>query len=198
MTGYFSRFQGCFNETHFNHAKHVLRYIRGTIDLKLVYTKQKDAPTLVGFSDSDWGGDKNDGKSTSGYVFKLFGNTVSWASRKQVTVSLSSTEAEYVALTEAICECKWIRKLLSELNIHCTEPVVIYEDNQSCIRVADDQKSNKRMKHLDIKYHFIVEAIKGDEIQIQYKPTNEQLADIMTKGLGRNLFIEHRANLNLV
>lgn len=116
-TGYFSRFQSCFDERHFNHAKHVLRYIRGTIDLKLVYTRQNAAPTLVGFSDSDWGGDKNDGRSTSGYVFKLFGNTVSWASRKQPTVSLSSTEAEYVALTEAICEHKWIRKLLTELGI---------------------------------------------------------------------------------
>lgn len=197
-TGYFSRFQGCFDERHFTHAKHILRYIRGTTDLKLVYTKQTSAPTLVGFSDSDWGGDKNDGRSTSGYVFKLFGNTVSWASRKQSTVSLSSTEAEYVALTEAICECKWIRKLLAELNIDCVGPVVIFEDNQSCIRVADDQKTSKRMKHLDIKYHFICEAVANGEVELEYKPTNEQLADIMTKGLGRSLFVEHRANLNLI
>lgn len=197
-TGYFSRFQSCFDENHFNHAKRVLRYIRGTIDLKLVYTKQKDAQMLVGFSDSDWGGDKNDARSTSGYVFKLFGNTVSWASRKQPTVSLSSTEAEYVALTEAICECKWIQKLLAELSIPCSGPVVIFEDNQSCIRVADDQKSRKRMKHLDIKYHFICEAITNGEIRLEYKPTNEQLADIMTKGLGGNLFLEHRTNLNLL
>lgn len=197
-TGYFSRFQSCFNEHHFNHVKHDLRYIRGTIDLKLVYKKQEAAPTLVGFSDSDWGGDKNDGKSTSGYVFKLFGNTVSWASRKQPTVSLSSTEAEYVALTEAICEYKWIRKMLVELRVECVKPVVIFEDNQSCIRVADDQKERKRMKHLDIKYHFICQVIAEGEIELQYKPTDDQLADTMTKGLGRNLFLKHRVNLNLI
>lgn len=154
-TGYFSRFQSGFDDRHFNHAKHILRYLRGTVDLKMVYKKQEDAAVLVGYSDSDWGGDKNDSKSTSGYVFKIFGNTVSWASRKQTTVSLSSTEAEYVALTEAICEAKWIQKLLKELGINCNEPVVIYEDNQSCISIANDSKESKRMKHLDIKYNFI-------------------------------------------
>lgn len=74
-TGYFSWFQSGFDERHFNHAKHILRYIRGTVDLKMVYKKQEDAAVLVGYSDSDWGGDKNDSKSTSGYVFKIFGNT---------------------------------------------------------------------------------------------------------------------------
>lgn len=197
-TGYFSRFQSCFNESHFNYARHILRYIRGTIDLKLVYQKQRAAATLIGYSDSDWGGDQNDGKSTSGYVFKLFGHTVSWASRKQATVSLSSTEAEYVALTEAICELKWIRKLLAELEIDCAEPVVVFEDNQSCIKIADEPKERKRMKHLNIKYHFIREAIANNEVELQYKSTDEQVADIMTKALGRNLFIKHRENLNLI
>lgn len=197
-TGYFSRFQSCFDERHFNHAKHILRYIRGTVDLKLVYEKQQSAETLVGYSDSDWGGDRNDGKSTSGYVFKLFGNTVSWGSRKQTTVSLSSTEAEYIALTEAICELKWIKKLLVELNIDCKGPVVIYEDNQSCIKIIDEPKERKRMKHLDIKYHFIREVIANNEVELQYKSTDEQVADIMTKGLGKNMFMKHRKNLNLV
>lgn len=143
-TGYISRFQSCFNETNFNHAKRILRYIRGTLDLKLVYRMDDAAQTLIGFSDSDWGGDKNDGKSTSEYVSKLFGNTDSWASRKQPTVSLSSTEAEYIALTEAIYELKWIRKILSELSIKYNEPVIIFEDNQSCIKIADDLKERKR------------------------------------------------------
>lgn len=82
-TGYFSRFQSGFNENHYNHAKRVLNYIKGTIDLKMVFKRNDKAETLIGFSDSDWAGDKNDSKSTSGYVFKLFGNTVSWASRNQ-------------------------------------------------------------------------------------------------------------------
>lgn len=180
-TGYFRQFQSFFNENHFNHAKHILRYIRGTLDLKLVYRKQNAANTLVGYSDSDWGGDQNDRKSTSGYVFKLFGNTVSWACRKQPTVSLSSTEAAYIALTEAICESKWIRKLLVELGIECALPVTIFEDNQSCIKIAEEPKERKRMKHLDINYHFIRDVIAKGEIKVEFKPTDEQVADIMTK-----------------
>lgn len=197
-TGYFSRFQSCFDQRHYNHAKHILQYIRGTIDLKMVYKKQENMPTLIGYSDSDWGGDKNDGRSTSGFVFKLFGNTVSWASRKQTTVSLSSTEAEYVALTEAAIEYKWIRKLLTELEIEYDEPVVIFEDNQSCIKATDDSKDSKRLKHMHIKYNFIKEMIANGEIELKYKSTNDQLADIMTKALGKNVFIKHRADLNLI
>lgn len=197
-TGYFSRFQSCFDETHYAHAKHILRYIHGTTDLKLLYQKQESAAVLVGYADADWGGDKNDGKSTSGYVFKVFGNTVSWASRKQGTVSLSSTEAEYVALTEAICEAKWIHKLLNELGINCNGPISIFEDNQSCIRIVEESHELKRIKHINIKYNFIREAILNNEIKIEYISSNEQVADIMTKGLGRNLFLKHRNHLNLV
>ncbi|XP_055910912.1 uncharacterized protein LOC129945279 [Eupeodes corollae] len=81
-TGYMSLLQSCFDERHYNNAKHILRYIRGTIDLRMIYRKEGTTETLVCFCDADWGGDKNDRKSTSGYVFKLFGNTVSWASKK--------------------------------------------------------------------------------------------------------------------
>lgn len=197
-TGYFSRFQSCFAEEHYNYAKHILRYIQGTIDLKLKYEKQNAADVLTGYVDADWGGDKNDGKSTSGYVFKVFGNTVSWASRKQTTVSLSSTEAEYVALAEAICEAKWIRKLLDELGIECAGPIPIFEDNQSCIVIAEEPREYKRMKHINIKYHFIREVIANGEIELRYKPTDEQIADMMTKALGGKNFIKHRANLNLI
>lgn len=113
-------------------------------------------------------------------------------------MSLSSTEAEYVALTEAICEAKWIQKLLKELGINSNEPVVIYEDNQSCISIANDSKESMRMKHLDIKYNFIRDVIANGEVYIEYMQTNDQVADIMTKGLGRNLFQKHRESLNLV
>lgn len=87
-------------------------------NLKLVYRRNKSADVLIGYSDSNWGVDKNDYKSTSG-------NTVSWISRKQHTVSLSSTEAEYIAVTEAVCEAKWLRSLLNEMGTECVEPTVI-------------------------------------------------------------------------
>lgn len=196
--GYFSRYQSCFNEQHFNHAKNILRYIRGTIDMKLVYTKNHQADTLIGYSDSDWAGDRNDSKSTSGYVFKLHGNTISWASRKQPTVSKSSTEAEYIALAEAISECEWLRKLLVDLMVKFDETVSIYEDNTSCIKIAEEPREYKRMKHLDVKYMFVRDFVQKKKYKLIQISSEDQVADIMTKALGRILFVKHRTNMNLV
>lgn len=197
-TNYFSRFQSCFNDEHYNYARRILRYVCGTVNLKLVYDKHKDADILHGYTDSDWANDKNDRKSVSGYVFKIFGNTVSWGSRKQATVSLSSTEAEYIALAQGICEAKWLRSLLVELGFVMDQPILIFEDNQSCIKVAEEPRAHKRVKHIDVKYHFIREAIGNGEVQLKYKQSGEQLADVMTKQLSRVLFMKHCQNLDLV
>lgn len=196
-TNFFSRFQSCYGDQHFVHAKRILRYIQGTKNLKLIFEKHDDAEPLIGYTDADWGGDKDSRKSTSGFVYKVYGNTVGWSSKKQPTVSLSSTEAEYIALCNGICEGKWLRCLLHELNIKCNRATTIYEDNQSCIKVAAEPREHQRMKHIDIKYNFIREAISIGEFEVKYIPTTDQLADIMTKGLGRELFIKHRMNLNL-
>lgn len=196
-TNYFSRFQNCCTDEHYNYAKRILRYIRGTADLKLIYHRNESADILTGYTDSDWAGDLNDRKSTSGYVFKIFGNTVSWLSQKQPTVSLSSTEAEYLALSNGVCEAKWLRCLLKELGHECNTPTTIFEDNQSCIKVAEEPRGHKRMKHIDVKYNFIREAVANKEVELKYIPTNDQVADIMTKGLGRILFQKHRKSLNL-
>lgn len=196
-TGYFSRFQSCFNANHFNHAKRILNYIQATIDLKMIFKRDEKAKVVVGYSDSDWAGDKNDSKSTSGYVFKLFGNTVSWASRKQATVAKSSTEAEYVALSEAVSECEWMKKLLIEMKIDCNQPIPIYEDNTSCIKIAEEPREYKRMKHIDVKYMFVRDHVEKGEYSINQVSTENQTADIMTKGLGKTLFVKHRNELNL-
>lgn len=197
-TYYLSRFQNCYTEEHYTHAKRILRYVQGTQDLKLVYHRNHSADVLIGYSDSDWGGDKNDYKSTSGYVFKMFGNVVSWLSRKQPTVSLSSTQAEYVALAEAVCEAKWLKSLLTEMGIQCTGPTTLYEDNQSCISIAEEPRKHQRMKHVNIKYNFIRDSIADREVTVEYIPSSDQTADIMTKSLGRILFQKHRENLGLM
>lgn len=194
---YFSRFQSCYTVEHFTHAKRMLRYIKGTLNMAMIFKRHEDASLLHGYTDSDWANDKNDRKSISGYVFKVFNNTVSWASRKQATVSLSSTEAEYISLANGICEAKWIRSLLGEIGFGCSGATILYEDNQSCIKVAQDSCEHKRMKHIDIKYNFIRESIGNEEVTLRYKSTTDQLADIMTKAIGRILFEKHRANLNL-
>lgn len=196
-TNFFSRFQSCCTDEHFMYAKRILRYIHGTSELRMVYHRNATADILTGYADSDWAGDKNDRKSTSGYVFMVFGNTVSWLSQKQPTVSLSSTEAEYLALAKCICEAKWLRCLLNELGHRCMSSTTIFEDNQSCIKVAEEPREHKRMKHIDVKYNFIREAVANKEIKLQYISTNDQVADIMTKGLGRILFQKHRNRLNL-
>lgn len=196
-TNYFSRFQSNYTHEHFTHAKRILRYVQGTSDLKLAYRRNVDADTLIGYADSDWAGDKNDSKSTSGYVFKLFGNTVTWGTHKQSTVSQSSTEAEYVALAEAINEAEWIKQLIGELGIEIKDAIVIHEDNQSTIKVAQEPRSHKRMKHVAVKYNFVRETVNKGIIQLKYIPTSEQTADIMTKGLGRIQFVKLRDDLNL-
>lgn len=163
----------------------------------MIFKRDEKAEILTKYCDSDWAGDRNDSKSTSGYVFKLYGNTVSWASRKQATVSKSSTEAEYVALTEAVSECEWIKKLLVKMGIKYNQPIQIHEDNESCIRVAEEPREYKRIKHIDVKYVFVRDHCQKGEYVITQISTEDQTADIMTKGLGKTLFIKHRNNLNL-
>lgn len=197
-TNYFSRFQCCYTHEHFTHAKRVLRYIKNSIDINMVYTRDESADILIGYADSDWAGDKNDSKSTSGYVFKIFGNTVSWASRKQDVVAQSSAEAEYKALAEALNEAEWIKQFLIELGFTLDKPIPIYEDNQSCMKVAQEPKDHRRMKHVAVRYHFVRETVRNKIARIIYIPTGEQTADIMTKGLGRIQFLRLRSHLNLV
>lgn len=197
-TNYFSRFQSCYTDSHFQQAKRILRYVKSTINMKLVYNRNENADPLVGYADADWASDKNDRKSISGFVFKVFGNTVSWSSKKQASVSKSSTEAEYVALAYVMCEGLWLRTLLNELNINCKNATIIHEDNTSCKKIAEEPTESKRLKHVDVSYHFTRDEIEKGKFELQYIQTENQTADIMTKGLGRILFEKHRKNLNLI
>lgn len=116
---------------------------------------------------------------------------------KQSTISLSSTEAEYVSLSEGAFEAIWLQKLLIEMGFNDVYPTTIYEDNQSCIQIAGEDRERRKMKHVDVRYNFIRQEISNGRINVKYLATNEQTADIMTKGLGKTLFIKHRNNLNL-
>lgn len=194
---YFSQFQTKFNDDHFSHAKRMLRYMKGTVPLGLNYILDEKSNGLIGYADSDFGSDITDRKSVSGYVFKVYGCTVSWISRKQQTVSLSSTEAEYIALATAACEAIWLRGLLKELGHEQLKPTRIYEDNQGCISVAQDPKEHKRMKHIDIKYNFLRDIIAKQFIELEYIPSANQLADIMTKALPIQTFQRIREAIGL-
>lgn len=195
---YFSQFQSCPTEQHWIHLKRVLRYIRGTLDLGLVYSGSDGASVLEAYADADWANDLTDRKSLSGYVFRIYGNTVCWVTRKQSTIPLSSTEAELVSLSTAVCHGTWLTRLLKDLEINMNNPVKYFEDNQSTIRVAEDERGVGRLKHVDVKYMFVRNEIKEGRIMLEYVPTAEQLADAMTKGLPVGIFLKHRGNLGLM
>lgn len=137
---YFSQFQSCPNEVHWVHLKRVLRNIKGSLDVGLIYQENADIQLLMVYCDADWANDLVDRRSVTGCVFKLFGCTVSWITRKQQTVSLSSTEAELSALCTAACHAIWMIRLLGDLGKKPEAAVQVFEDNQSTIRIAEDSE----------------------------------------------------------
>jgi hypothetical protein len=139
---------------HWVAAKHVLRYLCGTVDYGLDY-QRGDGVHLVGYTDSDWAGCVSDRKNTSGCCFGLGSAVVSWFSRKQKSVDLSSEEVEYMAASQASCEALWLRKMLVGLFGVQLRPTVIYCDNQSCIKLSENPVFHDRSKHIEIRYHFI-------------------------------------------
>uniref|UniRef100_A0AAV1UU28 Polyprotein n=1 Tax=Peronospora matthiolae TaxID=2874970 RepID=A0AAV1UU28_9STRA len=157
--GVLSQFSADPCPTHWQALKRVLRYIQGTREYGIEYQATNN-DKLHGYSDADWAGDVEARRSTSGYTFILNNGYVSWRSKKQSTVALSSTEAEYMALTEAAQEAIWLKALLCELDeMRSDEAVKIYEDNQGSIALAKNPEFHKRTKHIDIRYHFVREKV---------------------------------------
>lgn len=192
--GFLSRYVHCASVALFKCLKRVLRYISGTTDLSLIYKYNKESQNvckLQGYSDADWAGDISDRKSTSGQILYVFNCPVSWNSKKQSCVSLSSCEAEYVALSMAIMEGKFLNKLLLDFGYSNIQFEVL-EDNQSVINITKNNDSNKRLKHIDIKYQYIVENLSAGFVKIRFVSSNENIADLFTKPLGNILFVKHR------
>lgn len=138
-----------------------------------------------------------DRRSLTGFVFRVHGCTVSWLTRKQPTVSLSSTEAELIALCVTVCHGIWMTRLLRELGLQLNDPIVYFEDNQSTIRIVEDERDIGRLKHIDVKYRFVRDLIQRGQVEVQYVPSANQLADVMTKGLPAKTFLLHRTNLGM-
>lgn len=193
-----SRYANKNNNELWKCLKRVMRYLKGTMNLKLTYEKNNYKNILFGYVDSDWGGDVTDRKSTTGFLFKLFENcTISWCTRKQNSVASSSTHAEYMALYEAVTEAIWLKQLASSIYIKIAQPILIYEDNNGCICIANNPTSHKRSKHIDIKYHFSREQIKLKNIMLKHISTGMQIADAMTKGLPTPQFLNLRLQMGL-
>lgn len=190
---YYSQFQSCPEEEHWVHLRRVLRYVKETLHFGLVYRGESHGPLLEAYTDADWGNDISDRHSISGAVFKVFGSTVSWIAKKQTAVSLSSTEAELVALTAAACYCQWLIRILRDLDFTSNDAIPIHEDNQSTIRIASNPKYSARLKHMDVKHFFVRELIASGCIAVDYVPSAEQQADMLTKGLPAPAFRKLRS-----
>lgn len=165
----------------------------------MTYKRNNYNNILCGYVDSDWGGsDTNNRKSTTGYIFQLFDQcTITWSTKRQTSVAASSTEAEYMALYEAVRESLWLKSLAISIKINLTEPVILYEDNNGCISIANNPTNHKRSKHIDIKYHFSREQVEKGAVKLNYIPTGQQLADLLTKPLPAITFQEMRNKLGL-
>ncbi|XP_031334004.1 secreted RxLR effector protein 161-like [Photinus pyralis] len=186
-TSYMSQFTINPSQQHLQGIKRILRYLKGTLDVGIVYTKDEKETNVKIYTDSDWGSDLNDRKSYSGYVSIMSGGPVSWTSRKQRTVALSSAEAELLALCECVKETIWFRQLFEELQIiyDVSRPWKIYMDNMAAQKLAENETTSERSKHMDIKTLKIRDDIKEGKIFLKYVPTERNLADSFTKILSK-------------
>jgi hypothetical protein len=160
-----SQFQVEPRHEHWIAAKHVLRFIRGTIHYGLRYTASSDIQ-LHGFTDSDWAGSAEDRKSTLGMCFSLGFAMISWGSRKQKFVTLSTTEAEYIAACGACTKAIWLRKIISYLFDQVPDSTIIHCDNHSCIRLSEHLVFHEWSKHIEIKYYFIRDKVQEGEVKL--------------------------------
>jgi hypothetical protein len=182
---------------HLVAAKHVMRYLKGTMDYGLNYDGDHDF-TLSGYTDSDWARSVADRKRTSGCYFSLGSAMISWQSRKQSSISLSTVEAEYIVTCSAKCEAIWIQNLLTGLFNLEMRATVILCDNQSCIKMTENPVFHDRSKHIEIRYHFIHDMVQRGALKLQYISTNEHVTDVLTKRLSRVKFEHFRDKLGIV
>lgn len=182
---------------HENAAKRIVKYIKGTSDLGLLY-RSDGTRRIIGFSDADYAGDTDTRRSTTGFCFSIGNGVVSWSSERQKSVSLSTTESEYVAASNAVKELVWFKRMLNELSPDDQMDSILYVDNQSAIRLIKNPEFHKRSKHIDVRYHFIRERFQEGEFQLEYVPTNNQIADIFTKALPKERFQALRSLLGVV
>ncbi|CAI0414884.1 unnamed protein product [Linum tenue] len=178
-----SRYMESPTRQHMLAAKRILRYLKGTLSYGIWYEKGGEGSCLVGYTDSDYAGDLNDRKSTSGYVFFLAGGAVSWASKKQPVVTLSTTEAEFVAAAGCAAQCVWSRRILDQMGWKksVNQPTRIFCDNNSAIKLSKNPVLHGRSKHIDVRFHFLRDLVKDEAVELVYCGTGEQVADIMTK-----------------
>ena len=176
-----NQFNNCNRKQHWIAAIRVRRYLRGTTKLGITY--KKSSSKLEGFVDADWAACTHDRRSYTGFVFTLANGAVTWEVKKQRTVALSTTEAEYMGLTEAAKEAIYLHRFLKQVEIGNKEVIQIYNDNQGAQKLAKNPVFHSRTKHINIRHHFIREVLERDSISLCYQQSAEMMADVLTKAL---------------
>jgi len=214
--GYVSRFMEDPREDHWMAVKRLLRYVKGSLDQAIIFPKRggkgglrltifsetppktEGEPELTVFSDADMAGDIDGRRSTYGVLVFLGAAPIAWQSLKQKIVALSTCEAEYVAAATAACQAVWLCRLLGELTGKEAHPPALMVDNQPAIALAKNPVLHDRSKHIDTRFHFIRDCVDGGQIVLEFVETGRQLADILTKPLGRLRFMELRTKIGMV
>ncbi|KAH9671623.1 retrovirus-related pol polyprotein from transposon RE1 [Citrus sinensis] len=181
---------------HLMACKRVLRYLKETQDYGPKFGVEGEL-TLTGYTDADWACDIDDRKSVGAYCIYLGNNLISWSSKKQSVVTRSSAESEYRSLAAACAEITWLQSLFSEMNLQCTSTPMIWCDNKSATELAKNPVYHSRTKHIELDMHFIRDKVVAKELQINYIPSEEQIADVLTKPLTFNHFNFFRSKLNV-
>ncbi|GMI79227.1 cysteine-rich RLK (RECEPTOR-like protein kinase) 8 [Hibiscus trionum] len=195
-TSLLSRFMHSPSEVHYRAAKRILRYIKGTTDFGVLYARNAEIK-LVGFTDSDWACSSDDMRSTSGYCFFIGSGMICWSSKKPETVAQSTAKAEYVAAAHVVNQCIWLRKLLLDLKHEQVNATEVLCDNKSAVAIAKNPVFHGKTKHINIKYHFLREVEKEGQIQLKHCSSEDQVADIFTKGLPKMKFEKLRESLRV-
>jgi hypothetical protein len=195
--GYVSRFMEKPTKEHMMAVKHILRYVKGTLNIGCSYKKLTGEPRLLGYSDSDHAGDIDDRKSTTGVLYYYGDCPVSWTSQKQKIVAQSSCEAEYVAAALGACQGVWLSRLVSELLGGETAKFTLKVDNQSAISLCKNPVFHERSKHIDVRYHFVRSCFEQGKLELEHVRTEEQHADILTKSLARFRFQELKEKIGM-
>lgn len=192
-----SRFMSSPRVSHWLAAKRILRYLKGTTRLGIFYRSGEKNMNLVGYTDSDYAGDLNDRRSTSGFAFLVAAGAVSWASKKQPVVALSTTEAEYIAAASCACQCVWLRRVLEKIGFEEKTETVIKCDNSSAIQLSKHPVFHGKSKHIEVRFHYLRDLVNDGIVKLSYVPTEDQVADIFTKPLKLEQFEKLRGMLGV-
>ncbi|KAG8493453.1 hypothetical protein CXB51_010754 [Gossypium anomalum] len=191
-----SQYMNSPSELHWKAIKRVLRYLLGTIDHGLYLSKGQFA--LVCYSDADWASSVEDRRFTTGYVVFLGANPVAWCSKKQPVVSRSSSEAEYRSLANYVSELLWVKQLLDELGLSLSQPPVVWCDNTSAVSMAANPTHHAKVKHVEIDHHFVREKVLDGTLQVNFIPSDKQVADVLTKPITPKQFATFRHALRVL